>query len=172
MKARLIGGVIGLTIFAIAKIFFVDSDEVRGFNDKLVDISTRNGSGFATMMGYLDQYATGQRIDLQAMKSSRDQLENDVQSNLAMIDSTDIPDDELCKNFHRAVREHAANSLAIVQKFNEQIDYMAAHNPGTTADVEKVDAMLDELMLKNDSLFSAVESTQKQMADKHDLTLQ
>lgn len=172
MKARLIGIGIGLVIFVIAKVFFVDSDEVKAFNDKLVDISTQNGQGFSTVMEYLGQYAEGQAIDVEALKSSRDQLESSVRSNLEKIDSIDIPDDELCRSFHKALREHAANSLAITERIGEQITYISAHNPGTAEDVEKVDGMLNDLLTKNQVLFATVGSAQQQMADKHDLTLQ
>lgn len=169
MKIRLIFGLIGLVIFVIAKVFFVDSEEVRQFNDKLVDITTQTDQRFTSYVVFLDQYNEGETVNVQAMRTARDQLESEIRSDLDTIDNLAIPDDELCKTFHRSLRDYVANSLAIAQKYNEQIEYIATHNPATPEDVEKTEDMLTDLLIKDGQLLDATIAKQEEMVKKHDL---
>ncbi|MCA9072770.1 MAG: hypothetical protein KDA84_27795 [Planctomycetaceae bacterium] len=172
MKVRLIGLVIGLVIFGISKAFFVDSDEVGRFNDKLVDVTAGNPQDFDNYLVYLNQYEEGQKVDVSSMRRERDGLEQKIQGYLATINKTDIPDDDLCREFHASVLEYERNFLAISQKCNEQIEYIAAHNPGSAEDVETVDNMVLDLLVKSESLFESLKAKQRELAQKHDLTLQ
>lgn len=172
MKVRLIGVVIGLVIFGISKLFFVDSGEVGAFNDKLVDLTTHSESQYASYANFQAQYIEGQTVNIQGMRAVRDQLESAIRGDLKSINEMHVPDDELCKGLHNSALEYFQNSLAIVEKYKEQIDYIAAHNPGTAKDVDQVESLTADLVTKDEALFATLQSKQAEMAKKHDLTLQ
>ena len=172
MKGRLIlFGVIGLG-FLVHKIFFVDSGEVRNFNDTLVDIVVSSDANFDPYLGFLNQYSEGTEIDVAAMTQARDQLQTTIEADLTTLKEITVPDDELCKEFHSSSVAYVANSADVVAKYKEQIAYITEHNPGTEQDLDALDAIIAEPIARDDELFQAVVDVQAKMADKFDFELE
>ena len=152
--------------------FFVDTDEVIGFNDTLVDVVAASDENFSATGNYLDQYYAGEEIDVAALKSARDQLESNVRKDLQILSEVTVPEDEVCVRFHGDAVRYIENSLKMTESYAEAIDYISVHNPGTEADWEVVDKILETVIASDEICFSAVSHSQQAMAEKYNFDLE
>jgi hypothetical protein len=166
--------IIGVVVLGVLgyRFFFVDSDEVRGFNDAMVDMVTASDAKFTPFTEYLDQYYEGTQVDVQAMTAARDGLEQGMAADRNKLQGYTVPDDELCKEFHGVCLSYVDNSWQISQKYKEVIDYISQHNPGTDDDFAAVEGMLEELLAKDGTLFQQAGACQQRMADKFDFEVE
>jgi hypothetical protein len=162
--------IIGVVVLGVSgyRFFFVDSDEVRGFNDALVDMVSASDAKFQPFTQHLDQYYEGTQVDVQAMTQARDGLEQSVAADRNALQGYEVPDDELCKEFHGVCLSYVENSWQISQKYKDAIDYISQHNPGTKDDFAVIDTMLEELLTRDNSIFDQAAACQGRMADKFD----
>ena len=148
------------------RVFFADSDEVREFNDTLVDMVSQADSRFKPFMEHLRRYSEGQEVTVELAAKARDELEKSIRGDRDLLKRIEMPDDELCREFHGGCVEYVENSLQLVEKYKEVIDYMSEHNPGAEADVDAVDALIADLIDKDEKLFDVVAQRQKRLAEK------
>lgn len=154
------------------KLFFVDSDEVRNFNDELVGLIQRSDERFTIFTKHVKEYCQGKKVDLTAMRAQREILAGNIRSDLNKLKKTAVPDDELCKEFHGSCTAYVDNSLNIAEKYEEVIAYISQHNPGKEGDFAVVEEPLAELLQKDEQMFDATAAIQLRMAKKFDFKVQ
>ena len=90
------------------------------------------------------------------MSSALDDAKLKIQSDLDLLKKIEVPDDPAFQEFHAACVNYINCSLAETEGFKQIIDYISKHNPGTDADLVKVDAIYTEFTDKKDTLGKAV----------------
>jgi tRNA/tmRNA/rRNA uracil-C5-methylase (TrmA/RlmC/RlmD family) len=83
-----------------------------------------------------------------------------------------IPDCEECNVFHQAFNKYLDNSSEIIAKYDEIVNYIESHNPGTEVDVDDIDLLLNPLLEKDNELFASVTAAQDAMAKKFKFDLE
>lgn len=172
MKARIVLiGIVALG-FLIHKIFFVDSGEVLNFNDSLVEMVVSSEANFDPFLQFIGQYYEGEKVDVAAMTQARDTLKTEVESDVQALTEMTVPDDELCKSFHSSCLDYVSNSSDIVDKYEEQVAYIAKNNPGNEENMAALGAIVADLLEKDEQLLESVAEIQGKMAEKFDFELE
>ena len=160
------GGIVGY------RILFVDTDEVIGFNDTVVDVVEKADAGFHPFVAELEKYSEGGSVDVEMLTQIRDSLESNLTRNRNRLQSVEIPEDEICQGFHAACVAYVDNSMTIAEKYKEVIEYISAHNPGDKENSDAVDELLDDLITKDQELLQAIGQHQEKMAKEFDIKLE
>ena len=154
------------------RVFFVDSNEVRRFNDKLVDTVGQANSRFEPFERHLVRYFEGAEVNVELMAQARDDLERNIKGDHDLLKQMTVPEDELCGEFHSGCLAYVENSVQLVEKYKEAIDYISKHNPGNEADVNAVGSLLAKLATKDGELLQSVSECQQRMAKEYDFKLE
>ncbi len=154
------------------KIFFVDSDEVINFNNTLVELSEKSDEKYKPFNEMFAAYYDEKEIDIKKLSDLRDTLESELSNDLQSIKDLQVPDDELCKDFHKEFVAYHKNSVEIARKYTEVLAYAAKHNPPAEKDVEAVDKILKGPQEIEDLILKNIEELQERMAKKFDLEIQ
>jgi hypothetical protein len=171
MVARIVIAVVVVLGILGYNLFFVDSGEVGKFSDKLVDTVAQANSRFEPFSGHLQRYFEGAEVNVELMAQARDDLEKNIKGDHDLLKQITVPEDELCGEFHSGCLAYVENSVQLVEKYKEAIDYISKHNPGNEADVKAVAVLLARLGARDEELLEDVGESQKKMAKKFDLTL-
>ncbi|MDP6543866.1 MAG: hypothetical protein QGH60_07725 [Phycisphaerae bacterium] len=154
------------------KLFFVDSDEVRNFNDRLVDMIERSNLRFEGLTDFIDQYTDGKKVNVEAMSPQRERLAESIRTDLKLLKRTTVPDDELCKNLHRTCVAYIRNSRDIADKYQEVFAYISQHNPGNAADFDVFLKPITPLLEKDEQLLEAAIAAQEKLVKKFGLKIE
>lgn len=160
-----------LAIGAAVSFFTVDSGDVVEFNDELVGICQETDRSFQGYVLLLEQYAGGQQVELAALDREQARIARTVERARSEIGTIDVPDDDLCREFHAAVVAYVDNFAAVADAFEEVNGYIGSHNPGTEADLAAVQELFSESFQQEEVLLAKVQSAQKRMAAEHRLDI-
>ena len=167
-------GVAAVVIIGVMgyKAFFVDSDEVVRFNDRLVDMIGRYDAKFTQFGSYVEAYSNGDKVDVAQMTATNERLAKSVKSDRDVLKFMTVPDDEVCKEFHAACAAYVENSVKFLEANGKIIDHVSEHNPAGEGDSEVVNALLAEPIADDERLFDAVTMCQRKMAERFDFKLE
>jgi hypothetical protein len=160
-----------LVIGLIVSIFTVSREDVRKFNDKLVDIANTMDTQHQSIITDIERYQSGQTIDVARMRSNIDKMDRALKVHLDKLTATKIPDDDVCREFHKTVEAYVTQRKNCPAVYRKMCDYIQDHNPGGEDDVKAVVAIVDEVLSKDEQIFQKLAAVQKKMAKKHDLTI-
>ena len=164
--------VVGVGV-VLYNLFFVDSAEVREFNDGLVDLVQESDLRFHPISDLIYGYLDGGQSDVTKLSRMQVDLLAAVKGDSERLNSMTVPDDDLCREFHRSCVDYLENSLALAGKYSEVIDYIRVHNPASKAeDFETVNGMIATYLEKDEKLMATVGENQERMANKFDFRLE
>lgn len=166
--------IIGIVVFGgiLYRVFFVDSNEVIGYNDELVDMVQRSDQRFVPIGEHLDTYASGGGVDLASMGRAQSSLVKGIRDDRERLSSMTVPDSDLCRRFHDACVRYVENSLALAEKYKFVIAHINENPDPSDESVAFVHGLIADLLEKDEKLFEEVLSAQRAMAEKYDLQLQ
>lgn len=169
---RIIAAVIIGAGFLIFSLFSGGSDSVLKFNDKIVDLISGLDNSFENYMTELDNYYYNTEVDVSY-------LENEVSNIKAVADKArtdimeiDIPDHDICRDFHAAAVDYVDNGMEFYNAFVILNQYIRTHNPGSNRDLRYTDDLLNPLYDESDIIFNNLVGIQEQMASQFDYELQ
>lgn len=170
-KFLLIGAVV--LIGAISSFFTVSNKTVVKFNDATIDLVSSVDSKFAPILAIMEEYSNNKAVDAEKLSNVISESESGIKSVVSRIETTVVPDSDLCKNFHSAVMGYTTNSLAIAGVYKDKVlPYVKSHNPPSDADVAAVEEILAESIAEDTRLLELVQTSQAAMAKKHRIKLQ
>ncbi|MFC1587745.1 hypothetical protein ACFL54_05490 [Planctomycetota bacterium] len=148
------------------RFFFVDSDEVIEFNNALIDMITQSNTRFDNISELEDKYYIGETIDVKNMTLVQEVLADRIQKDLVRLNGIEIPDNELCREFHMSCLNYIENSLKLAGKYAEVIDYISKNNPckDEEAGFAAIELLTDDLLIKDEKLLDAAIASQEKVA--------
>lgn len=163
--------VIVVAVIAI-RFFTVDAGDVVKFNDDMVDLGGEFIDNYQSFKQQLDTYTDGQTVDAASLKQALADAQSRSQPIVEKIKGYSVPDNELCRNFHKSTVEFTDAYAAHQEMFDSIVTYVEAHSEPTDDDINHVMELMKpfqtELVLK----LMTMDEAQKTMCDKYDITLQ
>lgn len=157
---------------AIVSFFTVSGKDVSKFNDALVDSAQSVDQTFVPLGAIMDQYAEKKQVDVSVLNSAIANAGTAIDTKISGIEAMQVPDDDLCREFHASVRAYATHSRLFLGVYRDRfLPYVEAHNPGTDDDVAATQAMFTVAVKEDERLFEVVKACQVNMAKKYKMKL-
>lgn len=170
-KFVLIGAV--LLIGAITSFFTVSNKTVVKFNDATIRLVESVDGNFLPILAIMEEYSDNKAVDAEKLSKAISESENGIKSLVARIETTEVPDSDLCKKFHSAVLDYTKNGLAIAVVYKDKVlPYVKSHNPPSDADIAATEGLLAESVAEDTRLLEVLKSSQASMEKKHKIKLQ
>lgn len=169
-KFIIIGAV--LLIGGIASFFTISNKTVAKFNDATIELVSSVDGKFLPILAIMEEYSDNKAVDAEKLSKVISESENGIKSVIAQIETTNVPDSDLCKKFHSAVLDYTKNSLAVAVVYKDKVlPYVKSHNPASDADIVATEGFLAESIAEDTRLLEAVKSAQASMAKKYKMKL-
>ncbi len=147
-------------------------DRVVAYNDSMITLLDYEENLHEAVVNHLNQYYAGEAVDIEKMREALNTFDAAHRDIITGTGQITVPDYETCDAFHTAFVNFLDNGIGVIAAYDAIVDHIASHNSVPETDVKEIEVTLNNLLKKDEKLFTDITDAQILMAKEFKFDLE